>query len=265
VLEEDAEGWLRQVPDPAFAGGTQAAGQPVQVGPIWAAYGIAAALWKRSVTGEGTHLDVSDTDATLVTAWTGLPHAMNRGAVTITPASNSLESAKHSFYETKDGKHVFVALLEPKFWTQFCEGLGRHDLLEGLETDVKAFDRLEPERNAWHHRELVAIFRTRTRDEWTEFFLDHDLPASPVNTTAELFDDPQLRARGALIELDHPVAGRFRMAAEPLRVDGETRVSPAPAPAAGQHTEETLRALGYSDARIRDLCERGIVSIPGPA
>ncbi|MGE0387430.1 MAG: CaiB/BaiF CoA transferase family protein [Gammaproteobacteria bacterium] len=260
VLAPDARGWLRIVQDPAFGGGPQCAGQPVQTGPLWAAFGIANALYRRAVSGEGAYIDVSNCEATLATAWVGLPAALNPGRLNVAATSNSLESAKHAFYPTRDGKHVFVALLEPKFWAKFCKVVGRDDLLAGLETDVKAFDRLDPEMNEVHHRELMALFQTRTRDEWRDLFVAHDLPCSPVNTAAELGEDPQLRARGAFVDVEHPVAGSFRMAAEPLQVRGQPRPVPAPAPAPGQHTNDVLAGLGYSRERIGELERRGIVS-----
>ena len=127
VLEPDGDGWFEQARDPSFGSGTQCAGQPVQAGPLWAAYGVASALWQRSRTGQGCYIDVSDCDATLASAWIGLPDALNPGAIRIEKTSQSmaLHSARHAFYETKDGKHVFVAMIEPKFWARFCRSGAR--------------------------------------------------------------------------------------------------------------------------------------------
>lgn len=262
VLEPDADGWLERVPDPAFGSGTQCAGQPVQAGPLWAAYGVAGALWQRSRTGRGCYIDVSNCDAALANAWIGLPHALNPGAIRIEATSQSIElrSARHAYYEAKDGKHVFVAMIEPKFWVRFCRELGREDLLAGLDDNVNAFDAFDAGRNAVHQRELQALFRTRTRDEWTTFFLANDLPCAPVNHISELADDPQLRARDTFVDVPRPDgAGTFRMATEPLRVAGEQRQQPRPAPAPGQDTEAVLAGLGYDPGRIKSLREAGVV------
>jgi crotonobetainyl-CoA:carnitine CoA-transferase CaiB-like acyl-CoA transferase len=263
VLEPDADGWFEQARDPSFGSGTQCAGQPVQAGPLWAAYGVASALWQRSRTGQGCYIDVSDCDATLASAWIGLPDALNPGAIRIEETSQSmaLHSARHAFYESKDGRHVFVAMIEPKFWARFCRELGREDLLEGLDENASAFDALNAERNAVHQRELQALFRTRTRDEWTAFFVANDLPCAPVNRLAELPDDPQLRARGTFADVPRPDgAGTFRVATEPLRVAGEQRQRPRPAPAPGQDTEAVLAQLGYDPERIKSLRVAGVVS-----
>jgi len=263
ALEEQPDGWLEQVRDTAFGSGTQSAGQPVQTGPLWAAYGIASALWQRSRTGEGAYLDVSNSDATLATAWIGIPDALNPGAIRIeaTSQSQQLHSARHAFYETKDGKHVFVAMIEPKFWAKFCQRLGREDLLEGIDSDVEAFDAFDAERNAVHFRALREIFRTRTRDDWTQFFLDNDLPNAPVNQASELADDPQFVARDVFVDVERPDGqGTFRVAAEPVRVAGDTRRAPQPAPAPGQHTNAVLRDAGYDPARIDALRATGVIS-----
>jgi crotonobetainyl-CoA:carnitine CoA-transferase CaiB-like acyl-CoA transferase len=261
VLEPDAEGWLQQVPDSSFGGGAQCAGQPVQVGPIWAAYGVAAALWKRAMTGEGSYLDVSNSDATIALGWVGFPGALNPGRIRVEATSQplALGSARHAFYGTKDGKRVFVALIEPKFWARFCDEVARPDLAEGLDLDAKAFDALDEERNSYHRQQLTVLFATRTREEWTEFFVVNDLPCGPVNAVSELPEDPQLAARGAIVETRHPVAGPFRMADEPLRVRGEQRRLPAPAPEPGQHTDEVLQALGYDEDRIAAFRRQGII------
>jgi crotonobetainyl-CoA:carnitine CoA-transferase CaiB-like acyl-CoA transferase len=263
VLEPDADGWLEGVPDTAFGGGTQCAGQPVQAGPLWAAYGVAGALWQRSRTGRGCYIDVSNCDAALANAWIGLPHALNPGAIRIEATSQSMQlhSARHAYYEAKDGKHVFVAMIEPKFWARFCRELGREDLLEGLNENVNAFDAFNAGRNVVHQRELQALFRTRTRGEWTAFFLANDLPCAPVNRISELADDPQLRARDTFVDVPRPDgAGTFRMAAEPLRIAGEKRRQPRPAPAPGQDTDVVLAGLGYDPGRIKSLREAGVVS-----
>jgi crotonobetainyl-CoA:carnitine CoA-transferase CaiB-like acyl-CoA transferase len=154
------------------------------------------------------------------------PDALNPGAIRIEATSQSMQlhSARHAYYEAKDGKHVFVAMIEPKFRVRFCRELGREDLLAGLDDNVDAFDAFDAGRNAVHQRELRALFRTRTRDEWTTFFLANDLPCAPVNHISELADDPQLRARGTFVDVPRPDgAGTFRMAAEPLRVAARGR------------------------------------------
>ena len=263
ALEEQPDGWLEQVRDKAFGGGTQSAGQPVQTGPLWAAYGIASALWQRSRTGEGAYLDVSNSDATLATAWIGIPDALNPGAIRIeaTSQSQQLHSARHAFYETKDGKHVFVAMIEPKFWAKFCQELGREDLLEGIDSDVEAFDAFDAERNTVHFRALQEIFRTRTRRDWTQFFVENDLPNAPVNRISELADDPQFVARDVFVNVERPDGqGTFRVAAGPVRVAGDMRRAPQPAPAPGQHTNAVLQDVGYDTARIDALRASGIIS-----
>jgi crotonobetainyl-CoA:carnitine CoA-transferase CaiB-like acyl-CoA transferase len=191
-----------------------------------------------------------------------VPNVVNPGALRIEATSQSLAhgSARHAFYQTADAKHVFVAMIEPKFWAKFCEGVGRPDLAEGLQTDVQAFDPLDAAENAVLRRELTALFKTRTRDEWTTFFLDNDLPNSPVNTTDELTRDPQFVSRGTFVTVDHPVSGPFTMADEPIRVQGANRVTHRPAPAPGQHADAVLSEIGYSTERVGQLRQDNVVA-----
>jgi crotonobetainyl-CoA:carnitine CoA-transferase CaiB-like acyl-CoA transferase len=241
ALEPDADGWLERVPTSGFDGGTECAGQPVQSGPLWAAYGVASALWQRSRTGKGCYIDISACEAT--------------------SQSIALRSARHAYYEVKDGKHVFVAMIEPKFWARFCREVGRADLLAGREQNVDAFDPFDAERNAILQRELRALFRTRDREEWTSFFVANDLPCAPVNRLPELPDDPQLRAREVFADVPPPDGeGTFRVATEPLRVAGQERQPVRPAPAPGQDTEAVLTGLGYDAEQVKSLHAAGVVS-----
>lgn len=82
-----------------------------------------------------------------------------------------------------------------------------------------------------------------------------------MNRTFELADDPQRQARGTFVRVPRPDGqGTFRMATEPLRVAGEKRQPPRPAPAPGQDTEAMLVDLGYDAPRIDALRTAGIVS-----
>jgi formyl-CoA transferase len=107
--------------------------------------------------------------------------------------------------------------------------------------------------------ELQRIFHTRTLAEWTELFIAHDIAAGPALTAAELSGDPHLRARGILIEEDHPAVGRFLALGNPIRVRGERFEIHHHAPALGEHTDEVLGAHGFSAAEIASLREQKLI------
>jgi formyl-CoA transferase len=133
--------------------------------------------------------------------------------------------------------------------------LGREDLATGL-APVGA-----DERRAWFD-EIVGIITDwtadRTRGELAVTLGAIDVPNEPVRTLAEVWDDPQLEARGAFLEYEQSWLGRIRTVGNPIHMSGspmEVRYAP---PAAGEHNEEILRdELGYDDERITSLIVDG--------
>ena len=94
--------------------------------------------------------------------------------------------------------------------------------------------------------------------EWLSRLSAIDIEIAPVNTPHEAFADPQLVARGMVTEDFHPAAGTFKRIATPVHFSTE-RADSAPAPLIGQHSEEVLLELGYTQAEIAGLREQGVV------
>jgi crotonobetainyl-CoA:carnitine CoA-transferase CaiB-like acyl-CoA transferase len=251
-LELGPDGRVR-VTGPARNGGT---GQGVVIGPLYAAFGVAAALWRRERTGRGCYIDVSCADAVIAGSWGGgynlaeLNPGMEREHT-----GQVVDSAKYQFYQTRDGRYLLFCAIEKKFWDGFCRAAGREDLLaahSGAATDF-GFD------DGALRDELQRVFHTRTLAEWTELFVEFDVPAAPALTPAELPGDPHLRARGILVDEDHPAVGRFRALGNPIRVSGESFEIRLHAPALGEHTDEVLAAHGYTPAEIASLREQKVI------
>jgi len=103
--------------------------------------------------------------------------------------------------------------------------------------------------------ELESVFDQRPRERWVERLAEADVPAGPVLTVEEAFDDDHLRVRDVVGDVD----GRLRRAAFPVESTDEPARTDAPAPALGEHTDEILRAVGYSDGRIERLRADGVL------
>jgi crotonobetainyl-CoA:carnitine CoA-transferase CaiB-like acyl-CoA transferase len=249
-LELDARGFVTRSP-----GAEEVAGSGgVVIGPLYAAYGIAAALVRRARTGAGAYLDVSCADAVLASSWIAGMRALNANA--IEPGTGvEGESAKYQHYETADGKFVLFCGIEPKFWDNFCRAVGREELIEGHRRDlVVDFAGGDEALRV----ELQRIFHTRTLAEWMEVAVEHDVAMGPALRIDEVDDDPHLRARGVVVTEDHPVVGAVRTLGNPVVVDGET-FEIRGAPAHGEHTDEILAELGYDDAARAELRARHVV------
>ncbi len=235
----------------------QSAGQIADIGggALMAAIGILIALREREGSGQGQLVDCSMFDGAL--SWLAMvaaetlfsARAPRRGQVQLAGALTCYRP-----YRCADG-FVTLGALEPKFWSAFCRGVGREDLLPG------AFDPPGSET----HRAVSEIFRGRTREEWRAFASQHDCCLEPVLELDEALESELVAAREMVAELAQPGAERpVRLLGVPLklsRTPGDP--SRAPGPALGEHTDEVLRAAGFDNDQIAALYEAGAVA--GPA
>ncbi|MGH2883655.1 MAG: CoA transferase, partial [Solirubrobacteraceae bacterium] len=157
-------------------------------------------------------------------------------------------------YRCADG-YVTLGALEPKFWAEFCRGVGREDLLD------HAFD--PPGSDA--HRAVCEVFAARTRARWGEFASEHDCCLEPVLGLDEALEGDLVAAREMVVELDQPGAERpVRLLGAPFKLS-RTPADPvrAPGPGLGEHTRQLLAEVGYPSDDIDVLLESGAVA--GPA
>jgi crotonobetainyl-CoA:carnitine CoA-transferase CaiB-like acyl-CoA transferase len=235
----------------------QPAGQIADLGggALMAAFGILAALRERDRSGEGQHVDVSMTDGAL--SWLALV-AAHRLAGGELPQRGRHELAGglvcYRPYACGGGGWVTLAALEPRFWSAWCRGVGREDLVEGQlaapGSDV--------------HAEVETIFASRTREQWERFAAEVECCLEPVLDLDEALSSEHVAARGMVVGLDQPGAGEpVRQLGAPV---GLSRTPPdvdrLPGPVLGEHTEEVLRGAGYGDAQIAELLRSGAVAGP---
>jgi alpha-methylacyl-CoA racemase len=214
-------------------------------GGMWCVIAILAALTERARTKRGAVLDIAMADGVLGFATTSLGAAL--AGERCAPGSEVLNGgiAPYNTYLSKDGAPITLGALEPKFWTTFCAAVG----LEPSMSD------LLPGRHQVELKQKVAeAFAAKTREEWIAFAASHDCAVEPVLTGDELRDDPHVRARELLFDLD--TAGgavpQFRTPVTPK--DG----SFSPPPRSGEHTREVLRDGGLSDGEIDALVSAGV-------
>src|SRR5262249_3790544 len=107
--------------------------------------------------------------------------------------------------------------------------------------------------------EIEAITREQPRAHWLALLDANDIPCGPINDYAQVFADPQVRARALMVETDHPALGRTRALGSPIKMSGTPPDVTRRAPLLGEHTDEILRAAGYSDQEIGALRGAGAV------
>jgi crotonobetainyl-CoA:carnitine CoA-transferase CaiB-like acyl-CoA transferase len=251
------DGFLHPTPTDELLGGTTTAGDATITGALFGAAYVAAALHRRGLTGEGAWLDISSADAALGSTLTSVVVNLNRERLVDLdgmPTTDGREwrGAKYQYYETRDHRVVLFCCIERKFWQGFCRAISRIDLIESADDDFDYGDAEDL------RRELQNIFSSRTLAEWMALATEHRLPIGPAHRSVqEMRVDPQLQARGVLVDAQHPAVGPFTYFGSPVAVDGKSYQARTPAPGHGEHTRAVLEELGFSSAEITELIEIG--------
>jgi crotonobetainyl-CoA:carnitine CoA-transferase CaiB-like acyl-CoA transferase len=163
-------------------------------------------------------------------------------------------------FQASDGWFVIAAAKE-KFWTRITEVIGRPDLAENPDYRRLA----DRQRNATSLLAILdEIFLTRPVKHWVDALTAAAVPAGEVNTVADALLDPQVEARGLIVEAEHPVYGTVKTIASPVKVGTHTR-RPVRAPQRGEHTRPVLEELlGIDDADYATATAGGAFGTPAP-
>jgi alpha-methylacyl-CoA racemase len=215
-------------------------------GAMYCVTGVLAALVERASSGQGQVIDVAMVDG--VASLLAMAHSQRAaGMMTDERGSNLLDGGApyYDTYQCSDGEYMAVGAIEPQFFAELTRVLDIPDL--PAQGDAAQWPRM---------RELMAAkFATRTRAEWIEAFDGVDACVSPVWRLSEAANDPHLRARQTLVDIDGVI--QPNVAPRLSRTPGEIG---APPKAAGADTTEALRDWGIKDAVIDQLLADGIVT-----
>jgi len=218
-------------------------------GSLMALAALLAAVVQRHGTGRGQLVDVAMFDGALSMA-TKLLARVQAGADDPSPRGMTLNGRYpcYNVYRAGDGGFMSLGALEPKFWQGFCQAVGRPDLLPGQFGGSDVITRVQD------------IFSSRSRDQWAEFFRDHDVCCEPVCSLEEAVQGPLVAACGMLVADQQGrefLRSPFNLSQSPLAPE-------SPSPHLGQHTREILLDLGLSGRRIDELAAGGALGDGSP-
>jgi crotonobetainyl-CoA:carnitine CoA-transferase CaiB-like acyl-CoA transferase len=217
------------------------------------AFAISAALFQRERTGRGQYIDSAMLDVSLMLMGSHITSYLRTGHEP-KPKGNRMDRASSQLYQAKDAPLMIAAGNRGQHERLF-DAVGRRDIAAQSSHDER--EQLYEQQTA----ELEKIIAQRSADEWEQFLQARHVPAGRVRRLSESLTDPQLKTRGVLHE-HHTIEGIEGPVTVPLAAfkfaDGGPSIE-SPPPRLGQHTDEVLASLGYSNAEVAKLREEGAI------
>ncbi|MBU3654525.1 MAG: CoA transferase [Limnohabitans sp.] len=239
-------------------------GRPAKVGiamndiasGVTTLYGVLGALIGKLRHGEGQYLETSLLEAGMAWAVWEFGAFFGGGEVPTATGTRHRRSAPYQAYRTRDG-YVTVGASSQKLWANFCEQVvGQPQWLQDPRFATQALrvrhaDDLE--------RDIEAVFAHQDTAHWVTLLDAASVPGGPVFGFETTLNDPHVKFRKMVHEIEHPRIGPMKTIGLPIKSSGALGEIRLPAPWLGQHSEEILQSLGYAEADIRALFDQGVV------
>ncbi len=239
-------------------------GPPLKVGVaiadvaagLFACSAVLSALFARERTGVGQHLDIALYDSQVAVLANLASNYLCSGEIPGRWGNAHKSIVPYQTFQAADD-YLILAIGNDAQWRQFCVAAGVAAWAQDSRFTTN------PERVA--NREaliplLQELIRGKTVAEWLQLCAEADVPAGPINAIDKVFADPQVDARGMLVEMPHPTIGTVRLAGTPLKLSATPAEMRLPPPLLGEHTDAILaRLLALDDRVIAELHRDGVV------
>ena len=223
---------------------------------MYATIAILAALTHRDRSGEGQCIDMALLDVQVAMLANMGSNYLNSGQSPKRWGNAHPNIVPYQTFACADG-HIIVATGNDSQYQKFVQA--------GQRPDLAADTRFATNPGRVAQREILVplladMVRERTRAYWIESLEAVGVPCGPINEIADVFENPQVKARGLAFELPHPSAGTVKLVRSPMRLSATPPCAELAPPLLGQHTDEVLREiLGHSAERIAALRAQGVL------
>jgi crotonobetainyl-CoA:carnitine CoA-transferase CaiB-like acyl-CoA transferase len=220
--------------------------------------GVLLALQARHSSGRGQRVDTSLMEGQLAMLSYHLTSYFATGRPPVRRGAASQLSVPYQAFQAKDD-WVVVAAFTQRMWQGVCRAIEK----PAWETDARfCSSNLRAANRAILIPMLAEVFATATVDEWVSRLSVHGVPCTSVNSIDKVVKEEQVAARDMIVEVEHPTAGKIRMAGLPVKLSANPGSIRRHAPLLGEHSAEVLGEIGLSEERIRALLARGIIGTP---
>ena len=221
---------------------------------LLAANGIALAMLEREHTGKGQWIHTSLLEAQIFLLDFQAARWTVEQEVPPQAGNDHPTNVPMGVFSTSDG---YINLAPMGYmWAKLCGLLGLDDLIDHVEF---ATAEVRFKNRATVNAAIEAVTPRRSCAEWIELMNQAGIPCGPIYTLDQTFNDPQVRHLGVAQTVTSPVRGNIEIVGQPIHMTRTPNRVVAPAPEYGEHTEEVLEALGYSDGDIAGFHERGVI------
>jgi len=230
---------------------------------LWGVIGILAALSARTSMGGGQQVDVALLDSPVSWSFWEAAQYFGAGAVPGPIGSSHRNVVPYRAFLCADERYLVIGVAGQQLWQRLCEVLGRQQLLED---ERFATADLRRQNREVLEDVLESVFAQTPREEWLGRLEAAGIPAGPVYRYDEMLADEQVKHRGLVTPVAHPMAGSMNLVDVPLFLSGTPKHQIRSAPLPGADTEQILRAAGLDDAAIERLERSGAVrrGVAGP-
>lgn len=219
--------------------------------------GVMAALFIRERTGQGQEVETSLFNTATFALGTDISGCLITEEDSIRPSRRTIGNPIRNIYPTSDNRWIMLGMTNSQhYWPAFCAAIERSDLIE----NDKFGNQENRSKNA---AELVSIiegiFLARSYDQWVDTLSRNKLVWSPVKTPLEVTRDEQAIANEFFTDWDHPTYGKIRMLNNPIKLSKTPAENRCKAPELGEHTDQILIELGYSQSDIKEMRGKGVI------
>jgi crotonobetainyl-CoA:carnitine CoA-transferase CaiB-like acyl-CoA transferase len=222
---------------------------------LYAAIGILTALLEREQSGQGQWVHASLLHSQVAMMDFQVARYLNDGDIPVQVGNDHPTSSPMGLFEAADG-HFNLGASGEGNWLRLCEVLQQPQWLAEPEY---ANEKLRVKNRARLNREITEIFKTGPVAHWVDLLNEIGVPAGPVYTVPQMFEDPQIRHLGVAQHVQTPEGPLMRLIAQPVTLERTPAGIANSAPGWGEHTDEMLREAGYADDDIVRLRAEGVV------